>query len=249
MVGFQTMEDRSKRYIERNKLMNQNSYQQAYPSEYQIAPEPNRGKNIVLIVFMIVTIIVAIAAIVVSVLSLNHKVDSDIEIAEYEVDANGSLIVGEPVMIRTNTPILQIYAELDEQTTIEDLLQKAKGHQGDIELTLTDDGMGILKISGSQDSIIFSHPLISEEEIITEDEEVLNESDETELGTTITGYPLDTPIEDIRYTYDLPDTAYFIAYNGETKYYEIYNLDEMFELRTKKDAIEAYLAPVLGHSE
>ena len=115
--------------------MNQNSSQQAYPSEYQIAPEPNRGKNIVLIVFMIVTIIVAIAAIVVSVLSLNHKVDSDIEIAEYEVDANGSLIVGEPVMIRTNTPILQIYAELDEQTTIEDLLQKSKrtsrGHRID----------------------------------------------------------------------------------------------------------------------
>lgn len=249
MVGFQTMENRSKCYTERNKLMDQNPYQQDSPADYQTTPGSNHGKNIFLIVFTTVAAIIAIAAIVVSFLFLNHRAESDAEISEYEVDANGDLIVGEPVKVRENTPILQTYSELDEQTTIEDLLQKAKEHQGNIELTLTNDGTGVLKTSGSLDSIIFSHPLVSEEDVLTENEESLDESDGAKLGTTITDYPLDTPITEIRYTYDLTDTAYYIAYNDETKYYEIYNLDEMFELRTKKDAIEAYLAPVLGHSE
>ena len=243
------MEDRSKCYIEGDKLMDQNSYQQACLTEYQTAPESNRSKNIILIIFAIITITVAIAAIVISVMFLTHRVENDAETAKYEVDANGNLIVGEPVMVRKSTPILQVYSELDEQTTIEDLLQKAKEHQGNIEVTLTDDGTGVLKTSDSLDAIVFSHPLISEEEESVESEETLNESDKVELGTMITDYPLDTPIKDIRYTYDLTDTAYYIAYNDETKYYEIYNIDEMFELRTKEDAIEAYLAPVLEQSE
>ena len=142
----------------------------------------------------------------------------------------------EPGEARENTPTLQLYASLENEMTLEDIEQAANSTNVGFEVATYDDGTGTVRIPEKEDYLVFDYDI---EE--NEDEE---EYDSTYTINQVTIQP-DEIIYDIRYVYEIGDDSYFISFSEDSGMYQVFDFDEVFDYSTKKEAIEAFLAPVV----
>lgn len=225
--------------------MERNAYQFNGPANYQFASEPqHKGTYLVIAAIIVIVNIIVVAVVGVVLQSIIN--------ASKDFDTVNNAVIGEPIVVREETPILDIYSKLNEQMSIEELSNIALQSQQNVAILLTDDGIGTIKLPNSADVIVFSHPLISEENdsvasenTETTDNEDAETTDNPATPSPVVDYPPSTVINDIRYVYDLGNDGYYIGYDDEAHRYVVYDSNETFELDTKADAIEAYLAPEL----
>lgn len=193
-----------------------------------------------LIITIVLGIIVAIlaVAIIMSTQDFGNTYGEDDE-ERFDIESV------EIIIVREETPLLELYSEIDDTNTvtIAEILSMANEQGNEVKTVVYDDGTGYLTFPGYSDMIAFDHghdnsenQTASEEETDLSVEETVNE---------ILDYPSDMPINNIRYIYDIDQDGYSIGYNDETGYYEVYDMDDVYEIPDKEEAIEAYLAPVL----
>ena len=137
---------------------------------------------------------------------------------------------------RENTPTLQLYASLENEMTLEDIEKAANSANAGFEVATYDDGTGTVRIPEKEDYLIFDYDI---EE--NEDEE---EYDSTYTINQVTLQP-DEIIYNIRYVFEIGDDGYFISFSEDSGMYQVFDFDEVFDYSTKKEAIEAFLAPVV----
>ena len=135
-----------------------------------------------------------------------------------------------------DTPILQLYMELDNETTIEELEQQVKKTTPSATIKYEDDYSGYVTIDGYRDQLAFSIEPRTDEIII---DELLEEDDEASSQPVI--YNSDDVVYDISYELLEGDDGYYIAYSDYGEIYQLYDLQELREFSTKKEAVDAYL--------
>ena len=162
----------------------------------------------------IITIVVAVVIVLILTISLVILLNSN----------QGK---DEPTGIkRENTPTLQLYAKLDKEVPAKDLESTVKSLSNEAEVVFDDDGTGYIEIPGQEDYILFDY-------YVDEDEE--NDTASTEEDDII------DIVSNIRYTYPIDDSGYFIGYVEDGDLYQVFNLEDTFDFNTKEKAIEAYL--------
>lgn len=148
---------------------------------------------------------------------------------------------------KQNTATLQIYAALNNEIPIEEIESVVKNINGDAKVTI-DDGYGAIELSsGTKEFISFYFETeesldedLSEDELPLEPDEYLEENNDyvekIYAPNVAYGFTYVHPIDDENaITISDSDTGTFYYYDG---------LD-VYEFPTKREAIEAYLAPVL----
>lgn len=163
---------------------------------------------------------------------------------------------------RKTTPALEIYALLPEETTIARLDEIAKTISQDYTIIVYQNNVGQLEVPGQPGVIIFDYGLNNTEENTTAiDEESDEESSSEEIIIdTEDDFYADTAVstiehqpnglvKNIRYIYQIGDDHYSISYSNENKYYEVFDLNEVFDFDSKAKAIAAFLSPVVRWEE
>ena len=154
---------------------------------------------------------------------------------------------------REETPTLKIYANLPDEIPISDIEKTVKNIDANAEVVMNDD-YGIIKISGTEHEFIsFNFNTTTtetdstdvddaEDELMTEDEPFEDEWEGTyEAHQPNTAY-------DFIYTYEYPEYDYALwisrVYDGSFASYQYSDGTDIFDLSSKQEAIDAYLAPV-----
>lgn len=158
---------------------------------------------------------------------------------------NGRSPSMELVPNHSETPILNLYRNLDPQMTIAELSQESTAISPEMEIKLYQDGRGEVTMSNQTDVIRFYHNLGM---IESEDnpEELNNDVvvDEDTV-TEITDYQPTETIYNIEYLSFYSEAGYAIYYNEDENCYEVSDMGEVYQFDTKEDAIGAFLAPVV----
>lgn len=151
--------------------------------------------------------------------------------------------------VREATPTLEIYSKLPEEMTVGELIEQAKNINSDITVEFYSDGSGVMQIPDQPDSIVFDHDLATDILGETEDSEEidysipLDEEEQVEDSITVIDYQVSDVIDNIRYSYLLGDLGYVIEYSKEDNVYSVFDMNDVFNYSSKKEAIDAYLAP------
>ena len=162
---------------------------------------------------------------------------------------------------RKNTPALEIYASLTkEEMPLAELEAAAREISQDITIAVYQNGIGQLEVNDQQGVIIFNYghtdsdaaedtselEINSDDEIPTE-EVVINSEEDFYADEPVAAieYQPDETISALRYVYQIGDDYYSIGYSADSQDYVVFDLNELFEFETKKEAIEAYLSPVV----
>lgn len=186
------------------------------------------GNNKKKIALVIAGIVMAIAVIVLGVVFMIPRSD--------ESDDEEIVLVYE----RPNSPLLQAYASLSNEMPISQLEQAVKSIAQDVELTVDEEeGIGYLRNPEGKEYIAFYYDTI--------DYSGDDESDEPIGSPTTVTYTGDTIAYDIRYVREPEeendDFNLSISYSEEDGLYYVYDLEEVYEFKTRQEAIDAYLSP------
>ena len=202
----------------------------------QLTQSNHRKRNIVITIagFLLTIFITA----TITTLIVNNIDDSETD-TEYE----------ETTIIRKNTPLLELYASLNEEMTIDELKAILQKDYSNAKLTIYDDNTGNVSMNdNNNDFVSFYYDTMS-----TDEEESDEESDEENTTSTptnyevseITDYDPSTLIRDIEYIYqpdELEDSPLSIGYSEDDETYYVNVFYDVFDFATKEQAINAYLS-------
>ena len=149
------------------------------------------------------------------------------------------------VEVRKETPTLGIYETLPENTTIEELKAAVRKSNNNATVTLYQDGHGTISIRGEEDAITFTHDVVVEDGESQDDLDLNDVLVDKRSITEINDYEPTATISDFIYLYYVGETGYAIDFLEEEGSYEVTDMLEGYQFPTKKEAIEAYLDPVV----
>ena len=127
-----------------NQNMTNTSSSLQLPSQSNISSKTNRKQIVFLMIYSIIITIIA----VIILIFLIAKTTSSSEDGEVATETTITLP-------HENTPMLQLYASLDETMTIDELKKAISDNNSNATLLLYNNGYGKIQSSDSKDSIAF----------------------------------------------------------------------------------------------
>lgn len=215
-------------------MQNKDNNNMITPSNYYGATgQPVKSNNkLPLIIGAVVAIIAVICIVVVATIMINRNGD----------DYPPTTVVFE----RENNPILELYASLKkEQMTLAELREATEGTSTEVSV---EDGFGKISLSSYPDDTIYFYINTEEEYNYIDNGEPDEEytAKDAAAVTTIDSYGPNDIVYYFRYAHNITDDDNIgISYIDEKNEYEVYDGYEFYNFPTKKEAIDAYLAPVV----
>lgn len=150
---------------------------------------------------------------------------------------------------RENTAVLDLYANLDSEMTLEELKQELTDSKMDAEIIVEDGGFGSIVFSDYTDAIYFyidredenyEEPVVE----ISEEDDGLDENGNRKIINIVNTYQPVDKVYDFRYSNEeSPENNIGIYYDETDNVYEVFNGVDSFQFTTKQEAIAAYLSP------
>ena len=204
-----------------------------------------------IIIAIIVALAIVIALVAISIINLTNN-NSD--------DDSTSLVI-----VRENTPILELYATLGEDMTLETLQKAVNDSKINAEIFIGEDGFGTISIPESEDFIYFYTETEETEPYTEEDyadyeedddwsedydsesegieEEAIEENTEEKVNMLSTYEPSNKTYYFVYSRSASDEERIGISYVDEEGIYEVFDGYETYTFPTKQEAIEAYLSP------
>lgn len=150
---------------------------------------------------------------------------------------------------RENTAVLDLYANLDNEMTLEELKQELTDSKMNAEIIVEDGGFGSIVFSDYSDAIYFyidredenyEEPVLE----ISEEDDGLDENGNRKIINIVNTYQPVDKVYDFRYSNEeSPENNIGIYYDETDNVYEVFNGVDSFQFTTKQEAIAAYLSP------
>ena len=204
------------------------------PSYYEAQTQPvDNGKKKRIIFVVVAIAIVAIIFMAIIILKASHQSSDD------------SALVAQ----RENTPTLQLYSKLKEETTLWELRQLILEIEPSAMVSVEDGGYGTIRIPDAKDAIFFNIDRIDDSydesgAIDTINNQTGASGNENDSVNIIDTYATNDPVSFFRYVHELHEESDMgISFDDEENTYYVYIDDEGFSFPTKQQAIDAYLSP------
>ncbi|MBR2855491.1 hypothetical protein IKE99_00935 [Candidatus Saccharibacteria bacterium] len=224
--------------------------------------KPKNSKKLLLILFSSIAIVGTIALIIVIIVAMNSGNDGNQYSAE--TDNYNKSIYNEINNARKDTPLLQLYSTLGNESTLGAMKDYAANIPG-AQLVVYSDGTGKIKNQDDDEFISFYYGVLkddseTEDVVVAEGYEPDDLSEETEEepecddesvayegSVIVENYDLSTPVYGIAYiraVNSIEDDNLGIVYSPEeNKYYVSDLISDPVEFNTKQEAIDNYLSP------